>query len=506
MHRRTFSLLVVVLTTLCSTLVGPAAHAGTAGFDRYRGQRLNWGECVGAPTPGLQCAAVTLPRDWRRPGFGADMQMEISRLRAGDPAGRRGVLLLTSGGGGGTFLPTQYSALGPLAATYDLIGFDMRHDPRTPLDCQNRAEYEASLRIDVLDRSKQNIQAMLDYSRGIAEACLRRSGDQIRYINTEQVVNDMDLVRQLLREQKISYLGVSAGPWLGAHYATRFPQRVDRFLFDGSVDFATTWYHAFNLAPGAFEERFVDFLGWLATHDGHFGYGATAGAARSRWEARRADLVSHPLRISDTFTLTAGNLDNGTIGSLYVSAQFPDLGRALAAIERLDTATDADKAVIERVFGPSPYFSPGPLAAFYSLMCNDTPWPRGGQHYVELSDRLGARYPFMGYGWLLQPCAYWPFPPNATRPVDGGIPATILMVNSAHDPSTPYPGALDAHRLLKRSRMVTVTGNGDHGQFGVGNRCVDDIGLRFLVEGVAPRTDTTCQGLPLPGPTGPATA
>ncbi|WP_170208755.1 alpha/beta hydrolase [Micromonospora pisi] len=399
-------------------------------------------------------------------------------------------------------MPLRYTGLGEVAAAFDLVGFELRHDPNVPLDCQNASEYEASLRIDVLDRSPQNIQAMIDYSRGIALACLERSGDQVRYISTEQTVRDMDLIRLLLGESKISYLGVAGGPWLGAHYATAFPRRVDRFLFDSSVDFTTTWYHAFNLAPAAFEKRFVDFLGWMARYDGHYGYGTTVKSARARWEARRAHLVTHPLKISETFTLTAGNFDNGAIAGLYTSAQFPDLARVLSVIEHFETATTEDKALIERVLGPSPYFDPAPLAAFYSLMCNDTPWPRGGEHYVKLSDRLGAKYPFLGYGWLLQPCGFWPYRSNTQQPITGeGLP-TVLMINAVDDPSTPYPGALAAHRNFENSRLVTVTDNGDHGQFGFGNQCVDQIGTRFLVGGQAPGRDVTCKGSPMPVPTG----
>ncbi|MCM2423410.1 alpha/beta hydrolase [Streptomyces sp. RKAG293] len=83
-----------------------------------------------------------------------------------------------------------------------------------------------------------------------------------------------------------------------------------------------------------------------------------------------------------------------------------------------------------------------------------------------------------------------------------GLP-TILMVNSVHDPATSYEGAVAAHRQLRGSRPVTVTGGGDHGQYLNGNACVDGIVTGYLLTGAAPAHDTSCPANPLPAP-GPA--
>lgn len=78
------------------------------------------------------------------------------------------------------------------------------------------------------------------------------------------------------------------------------------------------------------------------------------------------------------------------------------------------------------------------------------------------------------------------------------------MLNSVHDPATYHEGAVRAHRALRNSRLVTVTGDGDHGQYQNKNACVDGIVDRCLLRGKAPARDTTCAGKPLPVPAGAA--
>ncbi|MFE1174000.1 alpha/beta hydrolase [Streptomyces sp. NPDC058773] len=80
-----------------------------------------------------------------------------------------------------------------------------------------------------------------------------------------------------------------------------------------------------------------------------------------------------------------------------------------------------------------------------------------------------------------------------------GLPAT-LMLNSVHDPATYYEGALKAHRALRGSRLVTVTGGGDHGRYRNGNACVDGIVDAYLLDGTAPERDVACAAGPLPAP------
>src|SRR5690606_11181242 len=84
------------------------------------------------------------------------------------------------------------------------------------------------------DRSEANIAAMLFNAHALADACLRNP--LAKYVNTDNTVRDMDLIRELLGDAKFNYYGISYGTWLGAWYASLFPERVGRMVLDSSMD------------------------------------------------------------------------------------------------------------------------------------------------------------------------------------------------------------------------------------------------------------------------------
>ncbi|WP_232519920.1 hypothetical protein [Actinosynnema pretiosum] len=118
---------VLMAATLALT-AAPPAHAGPADPARqYADQAVTWGECAFTPTAPLECALITVPRDWADPGSGAELEVSISRSRA--TGGRRGAMLVNPGGPGGqgAGLAGDLAALAPdLAGAYDLIGMDPR--------------------------------------------------------------------------------------------------------------------------------------------------------------------------------------------------------------------------------------------------------------------------------------------------------------------------------------------------------------------------------------------
>ena len=69
----------------------------------------------------------------------------------------------------------------------------------------------------------------------------------------------MDLVRQALGDEQLTYLGYSYGTTLGSTYAELFPDKVRALVLDGAVDpDATRQANAEAQAPG-FEAAFDAF-------------------------------------------------------------------------------------------------------------------------------------------------------------------------------------------------------------------------------------------------------
>ncbi|MFH9421675.1 alpha/beta hydrolase [Streptomyces sp. NPDC017529] len=496
-------LVTVATAALLPAATGSAAAAGGGHVPaRYTEQRLDWHTCDGAPS--LDCATMTVPRDWHRPASGPDISVSVSRHRATDPAARRGVLMMAAGGPGGTGLlrPHRFATESPkVAAAYDIVSFNQRGLPlSTPLRCQTQEEFDAFFGDDSRDRSAEAVRGVVRRSRQLARACQERSGGLAPYVTTEQTVRDMDLFRALLGARKIAYYGPSYATVIGAYYATEFPHRVERLVLDSPVGFAGTWQDFEEGQPLSFQRRLEqDFLPWLAARDATYHYGRTAAEAKAKWEARRRALRDRPAGLGDGRRVTPNRLDFGTSQALYNAAEgFAPLATALAALDHWDTATPAERDTAGMVFGR--YLSPGFLAEYTAVTCNDTPWSRDMDGWVRRTATYTAKYPLVGARALAfaATCAAWPASRAPRVHVTGKDLPTTLLLASRHDPAAHYEGALGAHRALRGSRLVTVAG-GDHGQYQNANPCVDALVDRYLLTGAAPAKDAGC---PAPGSAG----
>ncbi|MFC5665146.1 alpha/beta hydrolase [Kitasatospora misakiensis] len=476
-------------------VAAPTGSSAPAVPARYTHQQLAWQPCAEEAT--LECATMTVPRDWHHPGHGPDLAVAVSRHRASDPGQRIGTLLTAAGGPGGQGLlrPADHVRNAPaLGAAYDIIGFDQRGVGRsTRAVCQTPEEFQAFFTGDFRDDTPADRARVIAASRAFATDCERRSDGLLPYLTTEQTARDIDLLRALLGERRISYYGPSYATMIGAYYATLFPHRIERMVLDSNIGFDGTWERFQQGQPMSFQRRFEeDFLPWLAARDATYHYGTTPAEAKDRWEARRAALRAHPI-VDGSLVLGPNQLDNGTIQGIYRENNgFTLLATALTALDDWPAADPAARATARRVFGA--YLSPEFLAAYFAVTCSDTPWTRDLSVWAERGAENAARWPLVGARTLAfsAVCASWP---TATAPrvrvTGAGLPPT-LMLNSVHDPATYYEAALSAHRALRGSRLVTVTGNGDHGQYPGPNACVRSAVESYLLAGKVPAGDLTC--------------
>ncbi|MGW8500502.1 alpha/beta hydrolase [Streptomyces sp. CLCI03] len=489
----------------------PASPASAAGAEaggapavpaRYAQQRLDRQPCR---TGALECASMTVPRDWYHPGTGADLTVAVSRHRAADPAARRGVLMMAAGGPGASGLgrPAGPAAYSPkVAAAYDIVGFDQRGvGASTQVLCSDQDTVDALFTSgDLRDRSRRAVDATVDRARNFVRDCERRSGDLLPYITTDQAVHDMDLFRALLGESKVSYYGPSYATLLGAYYATEFPRRVDRVVLDSNIGFTGSWQKFLTGQPMSFQRRFEqDFLPWLAANDATYHRGRTAEEAKASYERLRRTLSEHPLDLEGT-TITPNHLDDAATSLVYSGDRFPELAALLDVLEHPEAAPQAARrALAEKLKHPlGAQFA----ADFFSVICQDTPWNHDSAFWVSRSAADSAAYPMAGARELTfaSVCAAWPRSQAPRVQVTGrGLPP-IMMLNSRHDPATYYEGALRAHQGTAGSRLITV-GGGDHGVYQSHNPCVDAYVEGFLVDGRMPTEDASCEGKPLPDPT-----
>ncbi|MFJ3494450.1 alpha/beta hydrolase [Streptomyces sp. NPDC086091] len=494
-----------VLASGVAVAAGRAAEEGIA-----------FGACAEAEElPGaMQCGTVSVPLDYADPD-GRQIRLTVSRAAATqrDPHNskrrvpRQGALVFNPGGPGasGLYFPLigvlpQWKRLG---AAYDLVGYEPRGVGRSaPLSCQDPKEFFKGPAPAPVHPTAAYKQERVARAEAYAEGCAKRAGEALRHYTSLNNARDLDVVRAALGEDRLTFMGASYGTYFGALYATLFPSHVRRMVFDAAVnpDPAQIWYRNNLDQSAAFESRWEDFREWVARHDGTYGLGATAEAVQAAYDRAAERLAAEPAggevgpaQLQGTF-LQAGYYDDywpsrAEALSAYLKGD-PKLLVGLAAPVR-EAAAEAENAT----------------AVYTAVECNDGPWPTDFRVWDRDNTRLARVAPFETWDnvWANLPCAYWKAPRQ--RPLDvrtgpGELPPTLILA-AERDAAAPYDGALELHRRLSGSVLVTERDAGTHGIAGGPNACVNGHLETYLLEGRLPGRRAACEARPEPEPTAP---
>ncbi|WP_329167747.1 alpha/beta hydrolase [Streptomyces sp. NBC_01267] len=504
-NRRTASLLAAgAAVTLVSALTpatafaAPRASVATASPRPYTQQKLRWQRCDAQSPTTFRCATVKVPLDYGDPG-GKQIDIAISRLKASSAKERRGVLLLNPGGPGGPGLDLpvapELNIPGAVKRQYDLIGFDPRGvGQSSPLGCGLTADEENDERPYKAGTFTKDVA----WARTVADKCRAAAGDELPHLTTRNTARDMDVVRAVLGEKKISYLGYSYGTYLGAVYAQMFPRRTDRFVLDSAADPAQIWRATFQeMAKGA-EAAFTRWTEWTAQRHTTYHLGDTPAQVReSFW-----DLIGRADRepVDSGGTLLTGDGIRSELRPVFFHVR-----AAAERVAELKKAAGGEQPAAppgtpEQASGPAPAafgrtVPPDNDAAIaWAVVCADTrtSWPSDPEQYRRDAIRDKARYPLYGdIASTIKPCAFWKQGSEPGTTVNNDVSALILQ--NEWDPQTPLPGARGLHRALHGSRMVTVAGGEGHGVYGLADSCADRSATAYLTTGSLPAEDLTCR-------------
>jgi pimeloyl-ACP methyl ester carboxylesterase len=530
-RRPTATLVLTITTALTFSAATVPVNAATDPFSQYAQQELTWGACAFTPQPDAlpaECALVTVPRDWAAPGTGRNLTVSISRVAASGQ--HLGSLLLNPGGPGGqgTSLPGALAALQPqLHERYALIGMDPRGTgqeggtapEQLPATCEVPVErLSQRTDLDARDRSAVSIAEHLKLPRAVAESC--QSEALTPFLTTWQTAHDVELVRILLGESTLDYLGYSYGTWLGAKYASLFPRSAGKVVLDSSTDFQGRLQAAFEAWPQINQRLFEDtFLPWM-TRQFPGEVGATTAEAAANWErARRffAGAGTSPDQFDAIFTGMGSQLRwvlgalvfllgvRGANGETTATASGSALAPQLDARSRAAFGVPLESltpAALARALAEDPQDYRLVAATRYAVACGDQP-TRSAAWHKRLSDRQGPPYPLFGWQYgLSEPCAYWSDAPRQDLPtLPAGVAGRVLVVQGELDPQTGYEQARSAVRAAPGVALVSVADSPFHGQYAFeGNPCVDGVVNVFLLRNSRPG-NVTCPGVPLPNET-----
>jgi pimeloyl-ACP methyl ester carboxylesterase len=73
-------------------------------------------------------------------------------------------------------------------------------------------------------------------SAALGRSCAAASGELLRHTSSANTARDLELLRQAIGDDKLSFLGYSYGTYVGAIYANLFPDHTRAMVFDGALD------------------------------------------------------------------------------------------------------------------------------------------------------------------------------------------------------------------------------------------------------------------------------
>lgn len=471
---------------------------------------LTWTDCQG----GYECANADVPLDYREPQ-GKKITLAVVRKKAADPAKRKGTLFMQPGGPGNSgvdFVRNNYDDLpAALRDSFDVFGYDVRGVGRSSaLTCFDDARYTKAVTDAKGVPGPDAFGPALREAAEFNQACLDNSGELLPYVGTEYVARDIDLLRQALGEEQLTYYGRSFGSYIGTVYAAMFPKRVRALTLDAAYDPYKYAYrpYAYDRAQYlALDGSMGRFLDWCAADQATCGFGD--GDPRGAFEQLKKDLDANPVTTAsggkaNGYTLVYRLMFNINEGKVI----WPSLGAALKKAQLRDNTS-----FLLRPPSPASFDFLGPNVV---VECVDKEYPKSLRKLERNVTANAKDAPLLGPAMAFGPptydhqhataCVQWP----AEKPsrYDGSFrakgSAPILVLGTTGDPDTPYQDAVALSRQLDNASLLTFDAEG-HTAFGR-SACATDAVVNYLVDLKVPASGTTCADETQPPSSTPKTA
>jgi pimeloyl-ACP methyl ester carboxylesterase len=492
-----------LLVPVALALIALSFGAGDARAASAVGAPIAWGPCKPAG-PRLQCARIRVPLDWGRP-HGRTISLALIRHRASRPGKRIGTMFINPGGPGDTGVGLLHGLGDEIDAwgggRFDVVSWDPRGgNGSTHVRCFRSKRSEA--RFWKGAAIPTTAAAARPYARkvaALARRCADVSGRLLPHISTADTARDLDHLRRLVGDRKLTYVGLSYGTYLGQTYANMFPRRVRAMLLDGIVDPVPYAKNAEARVAGqalGTDEVFQKFAS-LCQRAGPqrcaLAHGTVTAPQRVRQLFARAKRGGIPApAATPPGPLSYSDLLVSQYSPLRAPELWPDDARDLDAATRGDASALATAS--RRLLTPAAFSGATTSAA---ISCADAParkglrtWPREMERFNRV-DRLSGY--LLGW-WLWAPCAAWRVrgQDNYRGPWNATTKNPILLIGNRYDPSTPYINAVRSARRLGNAVLLTLDGYG-HVSFHDPSMCIDRARVAYLVRLAAPRKGTVCQ-------------
>ncbi|HEY8373175.1 MAG TPA: alpha/beta hydrolase, partial [Pseudonocardiaceae bacterium] len=305
---------------------------------------------------------------------------------------------------------------------------------------------------------------------------------------------DLDVLRSVLGDEKLTYLGYSYGTRLGTTYAEMFPDNVRALVLDGAVLPHTDTVAQVTGQVAGFQLALESFLEWCTERD-DCPLGDDPETAEQELNRMLEPLKEKPLSVKDR-KLSYNDAVTAVIQAMYSDELWillrdgleelaNDEGTTLLLLADAYLGRDTDGRYSTQ------------MDAFLAIRCVDEPPVKDRELLRQQIEQLRAQ---AGDNRLLidpdQPvaldaCAFWPVPPTS-EPHELSVPGLpqVLVISTTGDPATPYQAGVDLARMLN-ARLLTYDGD-QHTVALQGVPCVDEVVVDYLVDLTLPDADVDC--------------
>ena len=463
-----------------------------SGLEKFYSQEVVWQPCEGE----FQCAKVTVPLDYANP---AGDTIQIAALRAPSTGKKTGSLLVNPGGPGASGYDFVKDAAGThfsqgVRSTYDLVGFDPRGVKRSaPVTCMTDAERDAS-RAKIYDlQTDAGLAEALADNKAIGAQCAAQTGPVLAHIDTVSAAKDLDVLRAVVNDSKLNYLGYSYGTFLGSTYASLFPDNVGRMVLDGALDPSISNEDLTSGQARAFEKAIRSYVASCQRQD-KCPLGGDVDSGVKQIQELISAVQQTPRTAKDGRQVNATMFVSGLITPLYNDQSWPALTQALEAAMNGDVSLVLRLADIGADRAQDGTYTSNSTLAFNAVNCLDYPMVSDTAGMRAEEQRLEQDSPTFGYFFAYGGvnCADWPYKNLRTpAPVEYRGDSPIVVIGTTGDPATPVDWAASLRKQLGNASLLTWKGEG-HTAYGRANSCLEDAVDGYLVSGKIPADNTVC--------------
>ena len=283
---------------------------------------------------------------------------------------------------------------------------------------------------------------------------------------------DLDLLRAVLGEEQLDYLGYSYGAYLGTVYAGTYPDKVGRLVLDGAIDPSLSEPQITLAQAQGLETALRSYLARASRRRPARSRGRST--RRWRWCASILDAVSkNPIPSTDGRSVGADTLLIAIAAPLYDAETWPALDTLFTTI--LAGQAEFALTLVDAYYGRSPdgTYTGNLFEALRAVRCLDYPAQNNvavmkdqGKALTDAAPHLG---PYLAYSDLS--CLSWPFPSERVpgpiaatrsgpdpgprhheRPLDA-VPVGRLRRVAARERHPRHPAGRRAHRVQPGQRL-----------------------------------------------------